>query len=517
MKPSDHLFFLIHSLSKTEKAYFTKFAGRHGAKTNSTYLKLFRAIEKQQAYDEKKLLTDLKGQQLTEQISVYKNYLYRLILRALHNYYSGNTSTSKISELLHYSEILKERGLFNQSRKVLEQANEIAEKYEHKELMLDIIRRKVDILINTQDFDEHSEETINKHHLETLQLLKKIELVSERNKQAAIVRIGMRTKGLFNISTRSGIIRPLVEGDEAASFDSMKLYYWMCGIYYKAQYEMKEALVYFNKIMALFDVNEHQVYENLQLYIACQYHILGILNETRDKAFDAAIARLEKLEKELSKDTRYVASCLRIRMICIEALSFWLFKECRFDGIHKLVNELEKTKLLERVEEYTIVHGQEFLEGRKEAIIFYLGVFLLEGGYYKESIRWLNKLATSKGDVHKSGPRLVSKLIVLIGYSETKDYALLKSAAKHYQRIISEDAPRYKFEMLFVDTLLKISKEESRVKENELFKQLKQVVLHYGKSKSHNQSFHYFDFPEWVESKLQAKPMREILIAKTDQ
>ena len=517
MKPSENIFFLIQSLTKTEKAYFNKFAQRHGINANSNYLKLFKSIAAQKQYDEKALAKKFAGTQLATQIHVYKNYLYKLILRSLHNYYSGSTATSRISEQIHYSEILKERGLFNQAKKVLEQAKEIAEKYEHKELLLDILRREVEMLTGAQEFTKDSENEIKQAHQKTLLLLKQIELVSERNQQAAFLRIGMRTKGLYNIEHDLDALKiPAGEDKQLSSFDSLKLYYYINGVYAKSQDEFAKSIEYFRKILELFSKNEHQVEENLQFYISCLYQTnLTSLQIKDEKSYQYSLKELEKLETRLAKEARYNVIGLRIQMMRVEAEAFYCYQKCAFAEIKSIADDVKKSKLIERVEEYGSIHGQEFLDARKEILIFYLGLFLLEGGYYKESINWLNKLAASKGDIEKSGPKLFSKLVIVIAYFEVKDHGMLAYAAKHFLRIISKSAAKYKFEKIFVESLLKLYKAGSGKEKVQLYGKLKDSIQAYSVMKDFNQSFHYFDFLEWIEAKIQAKPMAEILSAKS--
>ena len=50
---------------------------------------LFEAIDKQQSYDEKAVISKFSKEQFVKQFPVAKNYLYNLILKALDVYHSG--------------------------------------------------------------------------------------------------------------------------------------------------------------------------------------------------------------------------------------------------------------------------------------------------------------------------------------------------------------------------------------------------------------------------------------------
>ena len=59
-KASDQLHKLIKSLSKPEKRYFKVFSSRHIIGDENNYQTLFDAIDKQEEYDEEKLMKKFK-------------------------------------------------------------------------------------------------------------------------------------------------------------------------------------------------------------------------------------------------------------------------------------------------------------------------------------------------------------------------------------------------------------------------------------------------------------------------
>jgi len=520
MKPSDHIFFLIKSLSKTEKGYFNKFAQRHGIKANSNYLQLFKAIEAQDEYDEKLLDKKFNNSQLSGQIHVYKNYLYKLILRALHNYYTGNTSTAKISELIHYSEILKERGLFIQAKKVLEQAKEIAEKYEKWELLLDVLKRLWDMFTDAEEFNKESEADVRKLYDEKKKVLSKLQLANEHYLYSSLFRIQKRTKGIYNIPRDFDLYNnklklPVVDEKALNSFELERVYYWSCSLYYDAQSDFVKSLEYLKKILALFNKHPYQVDENLQFYIHCLFATSAKAENCNDeKSYQYAVAELDKLHKTLADTDRFVPVSLWLKISFYETKIFYSYRKRMFREIKALDEEVRKIKLIEEVEKYSITRGQQFLTSRKELMTLYFGTLLLEGGYYTESIYWLNMLAATKGDVAKSGPRFFAKLVLTIAYFDLKKWDLFSNTALHFMRIISKAPAQYPFEKNFINNLTKLSKANSTEEKDKLYHRMEEDITKYSTLKKHNQSFRYFDFEDWIEGKLKKKPMWEVLTAR---
>lgn len=90
MIAKDDLFILIKSLSKTEKAYFKKYASIHSNKGQQQYLSLFDLLNDMTVYDEAILKKKIAHLGIT-QLPVYKNYLYKIILRSQVQYTHTHT------------------------------------------------------------------------------------------------------------------------------------------------------------------------------------------------------------------------------------------------------------------------------------------------------------------------------------------------------------------------------------------------------------------------------------------
>ena len=136
-KPSNELFDLIKSMSKSEKRYFKVFGSRHITGEENKHMKLFDIIDRQSYYDEEK---NLKNLSITKpQLKDWKNYLCKLILKSEENFYIENTAGNKIKHLIIHAEILFNKGLYDHCLKLLEKAKQLATQYEKHLLLIDIL------------------------------------------------------------------------------------------------------------------------------------------------------------------------------------------------------------------------------------------------------------------------------------------------------------------------------------------------------------------------------------------
>lgn len=126
MKNSEHLFYLIQSLSKAEKKSFKLLVKQHSKGADNNYTLLFDTIGQMEEYDHELLVKKLKNKVEAKNISPLKVQLTNIILKSLRNKYSTSNVSFKIRMYTDYIAILFEKGLYSQAKKTLYKAKEIA-------------------------------------------------------------------------------------------------------------------------------------------------------------------------------------------------------------------------------------------------------------------------------------------------------------------------------------------------------------------------------------------------------
>lgn len=122
MRPSDNLFLLIKSLSKSEKREFKLLATRYKNSSARIAYRLFDIMDKLPEFDESKIISKLN---ITNAASLYppiKFYLSNLIMRILRNAISYNSSQMLLIQLIQDAYIYEERGLNSLLLKTLKKA-----------------------------------------------------------------------------------------------------------------------------------------------------------------------------------------------------------------------------------------------------------------------------------------------------------------------------------------------------------------------------------------------------------
>lgn len=179
MKTSQNLFFLIKSLSKAEKRYFTLNVLQ--SSENKNYAKLFNEIEKQVQlgkYDESVIKEKFKNEKFIKQLTFTKNYLYNSIVKSLVNFYSGENIEAKIYNLILSAKILFKKTLFDDYFRNLETAKLLAEKSEKFGILLDIQKLQM-ILVRLKDRKKNKNRNL---YIEEKNIINKIENISSFSK-----------------------------------------------------------------------------------------------------------------------------------------------------------------------------------------------------------------------------------------------------------------------------------------------------------------------------------------------
>jgi hypothetical protein len=148
-----HLFHLIKSLTKTEKVYFKKFSELHVLGEKNNYLKLFDAIDRQEVYDEKKLLREEK---YIKQLPYLKNYLTGAILKAMQNFYSDHTQGHRLRRAVDNAWFLFKKGMYTSSREELERARETSFDLISGSVFLEAMRMEELVFSTSGNTDHHA-------------------------------------------------------------------------------------------------------------------------------------------------------------------------------------------------------------------------------------------------------------------------------------------------------------------------------------------------------------------------
>ena len=144
------------------------------------YVRLFDAIAGMDKYDEDKLRKKFKKSLFVNHLARTKNYLYHSVIRILVQYHEESSPRIVSRNLLNEAEMLRNKGLLLQARKLIEKARQIAEDGEWYLNVLDALSwQKVLASIGIYKAEELTTTQIRNEIERVLQLVNNLNAYSE--------------------------------------------------------------------------------------------------------------------------------------------------------------------------------------------------------------------------------------------------------------------------------------------------------------------------------------------------
>ena len=165
----DNLFVLIKSLAKSEKRQFKLYVGRMDSNEDSKFLNLFNLLDKMRKYDEKKIIES--NIVTKQQLSNLKAHLYKQILISLRLNPQHKNVKLHIRGQIDFATILYQKGLYKQSLKILDKVKSYALKYDENTSAYEIVEfeKLIESLYVTRSLTNRTDELVTQtNHLKNL-------------------------------------------------------------------------------------------------------------------------------------------------------------------------------------------------------------------------------------------------------------------------------------------------------------------------------------------------------------
>lgn len=225
MKSSGDLHELIQSLSGPEKRYltgtFSKADGKHA--------RLYKAVLKQEVYDEAHLRQQFVEKGLIKQLSVAKSYLYDHILKALQSYHRTRTPSLELRAGLDHVELLWLRNLHHQSWPLLERLRKKALHLEIWPVCLECLEKEMRLVRRSGKAEIRQDlESLFEKHRRVVTLINQEQALRQLYDQI----FAMRRKGHYVRDKASGrkledlLAHPILQGAPPAAFRLAVLYHY---------------------------------------------------------------------------------------------------------------------------------------------------------------------------------------------------------------------------------------------------------------------------------------------------
>jgi hypothetical protein len=505
-KSADPLFQLIKSLEKSEKRNFKLFAGRNTLSENLKMVQLFDAIERMDQYDEALLLKRNKTIK-KQQLSNLKAHLYKQILCSLRLIKDEGNIDIQLHEQMAHARILYNKGLYQQSLKVLHRMKEMSINYYHLSYLQQVLsfEKRIEALHITRSMKDRAEKLAT----EVDEVDRMVSRIDKLSSLALLLYSWYINNGHArnekdeNEITAFFVSRyPAKDSEETGFYERMYKYQCYCWYAFIRQ-DFLMFYRYSQKWVDLFEQNPYMLEVELAQYIKGLHNLVSAHFELENYSkFYETLSRFEKFSNSaLAMNT--VNSRVQTFVYLNLAKINKHFLEGTFSDGLKLVPQIEH-----KLNEY-----QLYLDQHQVLIFYYKFAALYFGsGDYTTAISYLNKIIVWKGSL-RTDLQCYSRLLHLIAHYKLGNFDLMQYLIKSVYRFMAKMENRSIVEeeiFMFMQASFRTSIFSLREKFIEFLSRLKKLQGNRFEARA----FSYLDIISWLESKITDVPVQDIIREK---
>ncbi|MEW6468494.1 MAG: hypothetical protein AB1458_06190 [Bacteroidota bacterium] len=499
MKPTQDLFLLIQSLSASEKGYFKKYCLRNGEASSRNYIRLFDLVAGMKTYDEEALRGKIGEATMLRNLSSEKNYLFHLILESLVVSGSGQSVAPEMEKEMLKARVLAEKAFYENAIRFAQKVMTYCRKADNFNLWLDALELEIFIwpylpADTRREFDDVFNE--KQSVLQNIMLVEKARYfhwqVMELYNVAGMGRSSGQMEKYERVYRSSRQFHEEQEGYLPVSARILCINTEV--FYHNISGNLPASCGALRQLIGLLESRSEMLAERMSLYISSINNLILVLLYL--KKHDEALAEIDKLDNlKVSTPKSYNAA-----FVCRYNTRYELYaKQGKFSEAYllslKLKEELERQR--NRIGLNFTIH-----------ILYYSFRACFNAGKYKEALYWINSILNSAKETVRQEALAMARISEIILHYELGNSDILDNLVGSALRYMNRNNSLNEFECIMLDFFRKgLDENDTRGS----FARLKERICALEQHMLEQRVFSYFDFIAWAESKIEARPIAEIL------
>lgn len=506
---STDLFFLIKSLSKSERAYFKKYAKRYSDE-DTLSLKLFEEIEKQIEkeieYNEDLIRQKLNKIQNLNQLSVAKNYLYDLVLKSLLAAQSEKSLDDKLDKYIAQAELLMNKTLFEQSMKMLKKAKKIAYEYENYTKLYTTLQIEKNLFFErVYPNIEKLQNDIFAEELNCLNILRKKSEIQNLSSQITSLMInnGLLQDEKELKKAKALMTHPYLQKmDENESYTFKVFFYHIHTTYNSITANFEQTFIYMKQFLEMVESYPRQIERKATNLLNVSYNMMVVC--TYCKKYDEFFYYLERFrtipERYKILNTDYVKSYMFLSFK-LELIVF--YETGQFENGVTLAESLERKIEAQRAK----MRDTEIMQ-----YYFFISCCYFGTGDFKNSLKWINKLINMGEPGQRKDLYIHSKLFNLAIHFELGNKEHLEYIIKNTYKFIKDRKNLTEFEKAIVSFFNDVNNKFEKKEVESSFKEFYFNLIKLQKKDIDTTSFRFFDYVNWAKSKFSGVSLKDLKV-----
>jgi hypothetical protein len=486
-------------MSKPEKRYFKVFSSRHVIGDENNYQRLFDAIDKQDVYDESKIMGKFAGEAFIKRFSIAKSRLYQSILKSMDAYYSNSSVEAQLKRQIHSVEILYQKSLYDQAFKLLRSARKVAEKYQKITTLIEIGRWEKR-LIEKDNYEGIGKRDLKRIQSEDENLVQKLSIHHNLWNIKSKVFHNLYVKGKARSNKDLDKFKRIVDKvvlkntEESMLAENQYLLNHLYSAYFYGVGNLKKCYPYLQANLNLIEKSPHLFQEEPSIYMGVLTNAIHVSSKI-DKV-DEGFMLLEKLRSLPKLLDEKNSEHLEMQIFAISTSTEL--------ALHAHSGRFEEgLELIPKIEEGLLKYADDLSSVRKAGFFFNIAVLCFGADKLHEALKWINELLNNIEIDTTQDLHCMAQIFNLVIHLELGNKSLLPYTLRSTQRYLETRNKVYRFESLFlqfINALLKKRREES---DAELYQHLFTDLDELKQDPFERVVFEYFDFHAWAQSKIE--------------
>lgn len=501
----ESVFELIKGMSKAEKRNFRLYVQRSAANDDAKFIALFDAMDAAPEYDEERLLRKTgiaKGQ-----LPNLKAYLLRQILVSIRLLNAQHVGVMQIREIVDFARILYDKSMFRQSLATLERAKTMALAQQNFTLALEIVEfeKRVETLHMNRSANDRAEELSRQTEELNLKILNINELSNlsvqlySLNLQLGYVR-SEKDRRLVTSFFKARLDR---FNDRKLSFHERLFLYQSKMWYHYIRHDFVPCYRYARRWVGLFDEQPELISPYYDHYIRATSRLLDVMFMTRQHA--NMVELIAKFEHQIPQIHPMTDNVIIMSELCLLLGKM---------NAHLMSGTFaEGTRLSVRVDRFIKTYGRYIDEHYRMLLSYKMACIFFGNADYRHCMTYLKVIIEIRDPQFRRDLQVFARILHLIAsYDSGDDYSLETQIKSVYSFVVKmNDMHAVQHEI--ITFLKRIPHTYASDFKGELVR-LYERIKPYENHPYERRPFFYLDIISWLESKIQNRPIAEIVRAK---
>ncbi|MGQ0826977.1 MAG: hypothetical protein ACT4ON_01150 [Bacteroidota bacterium] len=514
MLASEELFYLIKSMSKSERRYFNIYSSMHVLGEKNNYMKLYEFIANQKNYDKNALKKTFSNESFIKHLPVVKNYLHQLILKSMRAFNDGASVDITLRNYLADIEFLYGKALYKSCRKILKKAKQLAAVHDKFEMLSEILRWEIRIFYHDKGFvGGRSLSKIRKYQTELTNITKQYNNRIEYEIASKDIIEMYFKDGEFRNKKDKKILekimrKKLYSNDKyPLSYPAKIRFYEDNGIYNSMIGDKQKTYMFRKKQLLLMEAHPEKFKEQAFSYLVALNNVLVQAPQLKSyKEVGIIIKKMRNIPNLIpSADTEHLR--MNIFNYSYTAEIHACILTGQFENIPRIIKEMEAG-----LQQYNIPVISRHAHYYNIAYVY----FIL--GNYRKALEPLSQILNEDEENTRLVIICVVRIFNLIVHYELNNEELLPYMLKSVSNFLSKRKRMFKVETVLINFFKKkLPAAQNRKETEKVFIELKKELINVMKDPFEANILEYFDLISWVESKIIKSSFIDVLKEKAKQ